>query len=107
MFLRLGWATGNAGVEGVFGIFAIAEVSSILTVLSLSAIVSNGSVRGGGSYFMISRTLGPEFGGSIGVLFYAAYAVGCTFYLTGFAEEIRNTYFEDEGDWFIAGIASA
>jgi len=106
LFLRLGWAVGESGVSGVLLIFGITEVASIITVLSLSAIVSNGAMRGGGSYFMISRTLGPEFGGSIGILFYGAYAVGTTFYLTGFAEELRNTYFEDEGAWFIVGIAS-
>ena len=76
-------------------VFLIAEFQAIITVLSLSAIVTNGNMRGGGSYYMISRTLGPEFGGSIGLLFYAAYCVGVAFYCTGFAEELVDTWYDD------------
>lgn len=35
---------------------------------------------------MISRSLGAEFGGSVGIVYYLAAAVGVTFYLTAFAE---------------------
>jgi potassium/chloride transporter 9 len=95
LFLKLGWAVGQAGILGVLGIFAIAELMAILTVLSFSAIVTNGSMSGGGSYYMISRSLGPEFGGAIGLLFYLAYAIGCGFYLLGFATSISQTFFRE------------
>ena len=55
---------------------------------------------------MISRSLGPEFGGSIGVLFYTSYAVGCTFYIVGFATAVQQTFYPDNMET-IPYIASA
>lgn len=42
-----------------------------------------------------SRSLGPEFGGAVGLLFYFLYAVGVAMYLVGFAEEAQQTWFAD------------
>lgn len=44
----------------------------------------------GGAYFMISRTLGPELGGPIGVVFSFANALGCALNTVGFAETVRD-----------------
>ena len=93
LFERLGWGVGQLGAGMVMLIFVIGEFQTVTTTLSLSAIVTNGNMRGGGSYYMISRTLGAEFGGSIGILFYAAYCVGVAFYCTGCAEEIVATWY--------------
>lgn len=102
LFLRLGWAVGQAGIAGVAAFFAIAELQAVITVLSLTAMVTNGSMRGGGSYFMISRSLGPELGGAIGVLFYFAYAIGTCFYVIGFATALHSTYFAHyQSNWFV------
>ncbi|GBG23983.1 Solute carrier family 12 member 9 [Hondaea fermentalgiana] len=98
LFLRFGWAIGHAGWVQVIGMFAVGESLALLTVLSMAAIVSNGNMRGGGSYFIISRSLGPELGGSIGLLFYAGYAVNTTFCVIGFATEIVDAFLDLDGD---------
>lgn len=39
---------------------------------------------------MISRSLGPEFGGSIGLIFSLANAIACAMYVVGFCESMRD-----------------
>lgn len=88
LFLRLTWVVGQAGVgQGLFLILTTTVVTSI-TALSMSAISTNGVIKGGGTYFMISRSLGPEFGGAIGLIFSLANAVACAMYVVGFCESL-------------------
>ena len=49
---------------GALGILFISQGIAYLTISSFSAIVTNGKMKGGGAYYMISRNLGPAFGGS-------------------------------------------
>jgi amino acid transporter len=59
---------------------------TMLTAISMSAIATNGVVPAGGSYFMISRALGPEFGGAVGILFYLGTTVASSMYIIGAIE---------------------
>ncbi|EMD62098.1 hypothetical protein GGP41_002426 [Bipolaris sorokiniana] len=70
MFLRFGFLLGQAGLVGIMAMLIAAYAINLLTTLSISAIATNGTVRGGGAYYLISRSLGPEFGGSIGIVYY-------------------------------------
>ena len=70
MFMRLGTIVGELGVFGAFGILLFAESIAVATGLSISAISTNTPVRSGGPYFLISRSLGPGFGSSIGLTYY-------------------------------------
>ena len=72
LFLRLGYVVGNAGLGRALIIIGLANGISVLTSVSLSAIATNIKVRGGGDYYLISRTLGVEFGGSIGIVLFLA-----------------------------------
>ncbi|AGF78924.1 amino acid transporter [Desulfocapsa sulfexigens DSM 10523] len=92
LFLRLGYVVGNAGLGKALLIIALANLISVLTSISLSAVATNLKVKGGGDYYLISRTLGPEFGGSIGLVLFLAQSVSIAFYCMGFAEVI-GTFF--------------
>ena len=88
MFLRFGFVIGQAGVLAALGIVLASKVITVLTTLSLSAIATNTRVEGGGAYFLISRSLGPEFGGAIGLVFFAAQALSVALYVIGFTEAL-------------------
>lgn len=86
LFMRLGYVVGAAGLKQALLIILIANLISVLTSISLSAIATNLTVKGGGDYFLISRTLGLEFGGAIGLVLFLAQSVSVGFYCIGFGE---------------------
>lgn len=90
LFLRLGYVIGQAGLARGLVIIALANAISLLTSFSLSAIATNLKVKGGGDYYLISRTLGVEFGGAIGVVLCLAQSISVGFYCIGFGEALTN-----------------
>jgi amino acid transporter len=97
LFLRLGYVVGNVGLVSGMLILGLATSVSVLTSLSLATAASNLRLRGGGVYFLISRTLGIEFGGAVGLVLYAAMSISVAFYSIGFAEAIVAWRGSDSG----------
>jgi solute carrier family 12 (sodium/potassium/chloride transporter), member 2 len=83
---------GQAGLILATIIILLATLVTLITALSTSAICTNGEVRGGGAYYLISRSLGPEFGGAIGLVFSFANAVATAMYIIGFSETLVELF---------------
>jgi len=86
MYLRLGWVVGNAGFGGALLIILLAKVVTITTGLALSSMTTNIKIGAGGSYALISRSLGAEVGSAIGIPLYLSQALGGAMYISGFTE---------------------
>ncbi len=89
MYLRIGWVVGSAGLANTLLIVVLANSITLTTALSMSAVATNMRVETGGAYFIISRSLGLEIGGAIGIPLYLSQALSVTLYSFGFAEALR------------------
>ncbi|MEM9293435.1 MAG: Na-K-Cl cotransporter [Acidobacteriota bacterium] len=89
LFLRLGWVVGNLGLVGALGVVALAHAITIATALSVSAVTTNMHVGAGGAYYIISRSLGLEIGGAIGIPLFLAQTFSVTLYAFGLAESLK------------------
>ncbi|MFQ6615369.1 MAG: amino acid permease [Fidelibacterota bacterium] len=86
MFLRLGWVVGNAGFGGALVIILLAKLVTVSTGLAMSSMTTNIKIGAGGSYAIISRSLGLEIGGAVGIPLYISLTLGAAMYIVGFAE---------------------
>jgi len=92
MYLRFGWVVGNVGLLGTLLIVTLSTGITFLTALSISAIATDQRVRTGGAYYMISRSLGIEAGGAVGIPLYFAQALSIALYTVGFAESVARAF---------------
>ncbi len=88
MYLRFGWVLGNVGLANTLVIVLLASSITFITGLSASAIATNIQVGVGGEYYLVSRSLGLEPGGAIGIPLYLCRTLSVTFYCFGLAEAI-------------------
>ncbi|MEO1085839.1 MAG: hypothetical protein AAFY88_16495, partial [Acidobacteriota bacterium] len=89
LFLRTGWVVGQVGLVPALSIVVLAHVITISTALSVAAVATNMHVGAGGAYYMISRSLGLELGGAIGIPLFLAQTFSVTLYSFGFAESLE------------------
>jgi len=92
MYLRFGWVVGNVGLIGTLAIVTLSTSITFLTGLSISEIATDRRVRVGGAYYMISRALGIETGGAVGIPLYLAQALSVALYTIGFAESFTDLF---------------
>ena len=86
LFLRFGYAVGNAGLFGSILIILIGHAITIPTAMAIAEISTNLKVEGGGEYFIISRSFGSMVGGTIGISLYFSQAISVAFYMIAFSE---------------------
>jgi len=105
MYLRFGWVVGNVGLLGAFIIVTISTSITFLTSLSIASIATDKQVKVGGAYYMISRALGIETGGAIGIPLYMAQALSVALYTIGFAESV-SIVFSNLNETFVGIIVT-
>jgi len=86
LFLRFGYAVGMMGFWGVILIILVGHMVTIPTALALSEIATNQKVKGGGEYFIISRSFGMNIGSTIGFFLYLSQTISVAFYVIAFTE---------------------
>ena len=86
MYLRLPWIVGQAGLFTTIAIILVAHLISITTGLSVSSIATDKKVKTGGTYYIISRSLGLPAGGTLGLALFVGLSFSISLYLIGFAE---------------------
>ena len=88
MYLRFGWVVGNVGLIGTLLIVTLSTSITFLTSLSIASIATDQQVKIGGAYYMISRSMGIETGGAVGIPLFLAQALSVALYVIGFAESM-------------------
>ena len=90
MYLRLPWIVGQAGLFTTLAIILIAHLISLTTGLSVSSIATDKKVKTGGTYYIISRSLGLPIGGTLGLALFVGLSFSVSLYLIGFAESFLS-----------------
>jgi amino acid transporter len=104
MYLRLSWVVGNAGLSGAVLIILLAKSITLCTGLSISSVTTNIQIGAGGAYSIISKSLGLEAGGSVGIPLYIAQTLSAALYIIGFVEGWRWAFPHHPG-WIVPMMA--
>lgn len=85
-YLHLGYLVGSMGLFKIVSLIIFGAMITFITALSIASIASNRDVRGGGTYYLLSRCFGLEIGASIGIALYIAHTLMICLCVLGFSE---------------------
>jgi amino acid transporter len=86
LFLRFGFAVGTLGFWGTMLIILMGHTVTIPAAMAISELATNNRVKGGGEYFIISRSFGLNIGATIGIALFLSQAISVAFYIIAFTE---------------------
>jgi potassium/chloride transporter 4/5/6 len=89
MYLRSGWLVGHLGLTQSIIIVVLANSITLITALSFSSVATNIKLGTGGAYYVVSRSLGLEIGGAVGIPLFLSQIFSVTLYSYGLAESLR------------------
>jgi Amino acid transporters len=92
MYMRAGELVGKMGLWPMVFIVLISNSITLITTLSFSSIATNKKVGVGGAYYIVSRSLGFEIGGAVGLPLFLSQALSITLYSFGLAEVIKMLF---------------
>ncbi|MGM0439640.1 MAG: hypothetical protein ACQEP8_00815 [Chlamydiota bacterium] len=92
IFMRANYVLGHGGIFQTTYILLISEGIILATAFSIAAISTNLKVKTGGAYYLISRVLGPEFGGAIGLTLFCSVGLSVSFYILGMTEALLASF---------------
>ncbi len=88
LYLRFGWMLGHVGLTTSLLIVTMGSLITFLTGLSISSLATNMKLKGGGAYFILSRSLGLEAGAALGIPLALSQVISVSFYIAGFTEAL-------------------
>ncbi|KAG2385467.1 hypothetical protein C9374_003282 [Naegleria lovaniensis] len=91
LFLKVPWILGNAGLAYSLLYVVISVLCSVFTWNSLSAVVTNGLIRSGGPITIMSRVLGNQFSGSVGIIYFIGFIFLLSLHSFGAATLVLTT----------------
>lgn len=92
LYLRLGLVTSYVGPLEMSTIIALSAAIMLITAASITSVVTNMQIGGGGVYFLISRSLGIEIGGAIGLSLYFSQIISISLCVTGFSVAFHDAF---------------
>ena len=92
LFLRLGLLVAHTGLLTMLAIIACSLLVMLVTSFSIASISTNMEVGPGGVYYIMSRSLGMEVGGALGLTLYFSQLISISLTASGFAYSLVELF---------------